>query len=107
MSSSTRREVVVGIAGRMQVEREDRCRAARQVVAGQRVPGARLEAGVVDARDGRVLLAGTAPPASRAARCDAPSRRSRVSRPCSSWKALNADSEGPRSWTYLVLTSAM
>ena len=34
-------------------------------------------------------------------------RRSSVSSPCRSWKALHAESDGPRSCTYFVLTTPM
>ena len=100
------REVLVGVAGRVQVEREDRAGAARQV--GRAPPRAR---GSTRGRGGgrgrrRDAARGTGRPPSALSLWRA-TRRSRVSRPCSSWKALNADSDGPRSCTYLVLTSVM
>ena len=49
-------EVLLGVPGRVQVEREDRPGAARQVDARRLVPRARLEARVVDASDGGMLL---------------------------------------------------
>ena len=80
---------------------------ARQVRRGPAAcQGLDSRPGWLHARDGGVLVEEAAPRRAPLALCRA-MRRSRVSRPCSSWKALNADSEGPRSWTYLVFTSAM
>ncbi len=58
------------------------------------VPRARRESGVVHAGDGRVLPRGSGRPRARS-RCAGATRRSSVSMPCSSWKALNAESDGP------------
>ncbi len=49
-------EVLVGVARRVQVEREHRARAAREIGARRLVPRAGFEAGVVHARDRGMLL---------------------------------------------------
>ena len=99
-------EVLVGVAGRVQVEREHR---ARRRAAGRCAPprargSTRGRGGGHGRRPGAAR--GSARPRARS-RCGGrrAGRGSRV--PCSSWNALKADSDGPRSCTYFVLTSAM